>query len=138
MTNYRRLCAELVAAWDDLPWQYNRKGDIIGVKGLPPDDSAVERARVALAERPNRLSTGDVWEFSAEVLPKGKAKPVNKLLQWEVLLWHSFLEMRELQSLDGEHTIYVEEDAPCYNEEMRFIRSSETKTQKSNQPEHHD
>lgn len=50
MTDYKQLCAELVAAWDDLPWQYNWKGDLTGIDGYPPDDSAVERARAALAE----------------------------------------------------------------------------------------
>lgn len=50
MTDYKQLCAELVAAWDDLPWQYNWRGDLTGIDGYPPDDSAVERARAALAE----------------------------------------------------------------------------------------
>lgn len=51
MTDYKQLCAELVAAWDDLPWHYDWKGNLIGLAGdCHPDDSAFERARAALAE----------------------------------------------------------------------------------------
>ena len=50
MTDYKQLCAGLVQAWDDLPWQYDWKGNLTGLDGYPPDDSAVERARAALAE----------------------------------------------------------------------------------------
>lgn len=50
MINYKQLCAELVAAWDDLPWQYDWKGNLTGLDGYPPDDSAIERARAALTE----------------------------------------------------------------------------------------
>ena len=57
MTNpYRALCAELVAAWDDLPWEYDFKGNVTGLHGDLYDDSAVDRARTLLdqpaAERP--------------------------------------------------------------------------------------
>ena len=52
MTDYKQLCAELVAAWDDLPWHYDWKGNLIGLAdGCQLDDSAVERARAALAEQ---------------------------------------------------------------------------------------
>lgn len=50
MTDYKQLCAEMVDAWDALPWQYDYKGRLTGLDGYPPDDSAVERARAALAE----------------------------------------------------------------------------------------
>ena len=50
MTDYKQLCAELVAAWDELPWQYDWRGNLTGIDGYPSDDSAVERARTALAE----------------------------------------------------------------------------------------
>ena len=47
MTNpYRAMCAELVAAWDALPWEYDFLGNAIG----PRDDSAVDRARALLAQ----------------------------------------------------------------------------------------
>jgi hypothetical protein len=135
MTDYKQLCADLVAAWDDLPWHYDWKGNLIGLAdGCQLDDSAVERARTALAEpepstdRPDRLRVGDVWEFWTEVNIKGKTKPVDILLQWEVVGWHNGEYAWKLQSLDGEHKTYLMEFAPSY-EEMRFIRSNETKAQ---------
>ena len=45
-TDYRAMCAELVAAWDALPWEYDFLGNAIG----PRDDSAVDRARALLAQ----------------------------------------------------------------------------------------
>lgn len=71
-------------------------------------------------ERPNRLRAGDMWEFEMEVYVKGKQKPVDMLLQWEVIGWHNGQYAWELQSLDGEHKTYLMEFAPSY-EEMRFI-----------------
>ena len=51
MTDYKQLCADLIAAWDDLPWHYDWKGNLIGLAdGCQLDDIAVERARAALAE----------------------------------------------------------------------------------------
>ena len=51
MTNpYRAMCSELVAAWDDLPWEYDFKGNVTGIHGDLYDDSAVDRARALLAE----------------------------------------------------------------------------------------
>jgi hypothetical protein len=51
MTDYKQLCAELVKAWDDLPWHYDWKGNLIGLAdGCQLDDSAVQRARAALSE----------------------------------------------------------------------------------------
>lgn len=44
---FRAMCAELVAAWDALPWEYDWLGNAIG----PRDDSAVDRAR-ALLDQP--------------------------------------------------------------------------------------
>ena len=52
MTNpYRAMCAELVAAWDALPWEYDWLGNAIGAHGKLCDDSAVDRAR-ALLDQP--------------------------------------------------------------------------------------
>jgi hypothetical protein len=52
MTNpYRAMCAELVAAWDALPWAYDWLGNAIGAHGKLCDDSAVDRAR-ALLDQP--------------------------------------------------------------------------------------
>lgn len=123
MTNYKQLCAELVDAIDS---------------GVPTDrmhsSPLMLRARAALAEpeplteRPDRLRVGDVWEFWTEVNMKGKQKPVDKLLQWEVVGWHDGQYAWELQSLDGEHRTYLMEFAPSY-EEMRFVRSNEPKAQ---------
>ena len=50
-TDYRALCAELVAAWDALPWEYDWLGNAIGAHGDLCDDSAVDRAR-ALLDQP--------------------------------------------------------------------------------------
>jgi hypothetical protein len=51
MTNpYRAMCAELVAAWDALPWEYDWLGNAIGAHGKLCDDSAVDRARALLAQ----------------------------------------------------------------------------------------
>jgi hypothetical protein len=50
MTDFRALCAELVEAWDDLPWEYDFKGNITGLRGDLFDESAVDRARDALAQ----------------------------------------------------------------------------------------
>jgi hypothetical protein len=86
------------------------------------------RARAALvesepsAERPNRLRVGDIWEFWTEVRVKGKKKPVEKLMQWEVIGWHEGQYAWELLSLDGEHREYLMEFAPSY-EDMRFLGS---------------
>ena len=48
--DYRAMCAELVAAWDDLPWEYDFKGNVTGIHGDLCDDSAVDRARALLAQ----------------------------------------------------------------------------------------
>ena len=48
---YRALCAELVAAWDALPWEYDWLGNVTGIHGDLCDDSAVTRAR-ALLDQP--------------------------------------------------------------------------------------
>jgi hypothetical protein len=67
MTDFKQLCAELVAAWDDLPWQYNWRGDLTGIDGCPPDDSAVERARAALAEpEPEGPTDAELLELAEE------------------------------------------------------------------------
>ena len=52
MTDFRALCAELVEAWDDLPWEWESdfKGTVAGIHSDLYDDIAVARARAALAE----------------------------------------------------------------------------------------
>jgi len=47
---FRAMCAELVAAWDALPWEYDWLGNAIGAHGDLCDDSAVDRARALLAQ----------------------------------------------------------------------------------------
>ena len=62
MTNpYRAMCAELVAAWDDLPWEYDFKGNVTGIHGDLYDDSAVDRAR-ALLDQPEPVAEGPTDE----------------------------------------------------------------------------
>jgi hypothetical protein len=65
MTNdYRAMCAELVAAWDALPWEYDWLGNAIGAHGKLCDDSAVDRARALLAqpvaEEPRPIPQGEL------------------------------------------------------------------------------
>ena len=114
-TDFRALCAELLrelehATHDDY------------------QQALKDRARAALAEsepskeRPNRLRVGDMWEFWTEIHVKGKRKPVEKLLQWEVIGWHNGQYAWELLSLDEEHREYLMEFAPSY-EDMRFLGS---------------
>ena len=52
---YRAMCAELVAAWDDLPWEYDFKGNVTGIHGDLYDDSAVDLAR-ALLDQPEQVA----------------------------------------------------------------------------------
>ena len=65
MTDYKQLCADLIAAWDDLPWHYDWKGNLIGLAdGCQLDDIAVERARAALAEpEPEGPTDEDIMEL---------------------------------------------------------------------------
>ena len=122
MTDYKQLCAELLKAYEILLGE------------LRFDNRLAKRARAALAEpepsmeRPDRLRVGDIWEFWTEVNIKGKPKPVEILLQWEVVGWHNGEYAWELQSLDGKHKTYLMEFAPSY-EEMRFVRSNKPQAQ---------
>lgn len=70
MTDYKQLCAELVAAWDDLPWHYDWKGNLIGLAdGCQLDDSAVERARAVLAKpEPEGPTRGEAVAVYSEVM----------------------------------------------------------------------
>jgi hypothetical protein len=118
MADYKQLCVGILHAWDNSP----TPSDFIDTDGW----GFFEKIRAALTEpepsteRPNRLRVGDVWEFETEIHVKGKRKPINKLLQWEVMGWHNGQYAWELQSLDGEHKTYLMEFAPGY-EEMRFV-----------------
>ena len=122
MTDYKQLCADLLEAYEILLGE------------LRFDNRLAKRARAALAEpepsmeRPDRLRAGDVWEFWTEVNIKGKPKPVEILLQWEVVGWHNGEYAWELQSLDGKYKTYLMEFAPSY-EEMRFVRSNKPQAQ---------
>jgi hypothetical protein len=49
MTNWRELCAELLQAVDDLPWQYDWKGEPVGPLA-EIDEGPFERARALLAQ----------------------------------------------------------------------------------------
>jgi hypothetical protein len=68
MTNpYRAMCAELVAAWDALPWEYDWLGNAIGAHGKLCDDSAVDRARALLAQP---VAEGPSDEEIMELMPQ--------------------------------------------------------------------
>lgn len=132
MTDYKQLCSELLNRLQGL---YDELVDS-EMGWVPPEaQELMTRAHAALAEpepsteRPGRLRVGDVWEFWAEVHVKGKRKPVDKLLQWEVIGWHRGQYAWELQSLDGEHKAYLMEFAPSY-EEMRYIGPANSSTSK--------
>lgn len=49
-TDFRALCVELVEAWDDLPWEYDFKGNLTGLRGDLFDESVVDHARLVLAQ----------------------------------------------------------------------------------------
>ena len=55
---FRAMCAELVAAWDALPWEYDWLGNAIGAHGDLCDDSAVDRARALLAQPVAEVAEG--------------------------------------------------------------------------------
>jgi hypothetical protein len=71
-------------------------------------------------ERPDRLIAGDVWEFETEVMVKGKRKPQDVTLQCVVKGYHPGECAWQLQSLDGQHYVYLWEHAPQY-EDMTYI-----------------
>ena len=48
-TDFRALCAELLQAIDNLPWEYDWKGRPVG-PFADVDEGPFERARAALAE----------------------------------------------------------------------------------------
>lgn len=129
MTDYKQLCAELLAELKNAIRVIHAED---GTRHISSADPVITKARAALAEpklsmvRPDRLRVGDVWEFWTELHVNGKRKTVDKLLQWEVKGWNNWEYAWELQSLDGEHKTYLMEFAPCY-EEMRFVRSNEPK-----------
>jgi len=73
-------------------------------------------------KRPDRLVAGDVWQFSLDIVPKGKRRPVPTLLRWKVIGWHWGQYAWHLQSIDGEHDCYLLEFAPQY-ESMKYLGS---------------
>ena len=124
MTDYKQLCARMADELDH--YRQLLMDDRREVHALATEARAALAEPEPSTERPDRLRVGDVWEFWTEVNVKGKQKPVEILLQWEVVGWHNGEYAWELQSLDGEHKTYLMEFAPSY-EEMRFVRSSEPK-----------
>lgn len=80
-----------------------------------------ERSPVSVKEqRPDRLVVGDIWEFETDVKVKGKRKLQTVTLQYEVKGYHPGECAWQLQSLDGQHYVYLWEHAPQY-EEMTYI-----------------
>ena len=78
MTNdTRALCAELVAAWDDLPWEYDFKGNVTGIHGDLCDDSAVDRARALLAQPAAEEPTDDEIEEWADACPEAPLEEMD-------------------------------------------------------------
>ena len=71
-------------------------------------------------QRPDRLIISDIWEFETEVMVKGKRKPQTVTLQCVVKGYHPGECAWQLQSLDGQHYVYLWENAPQY-EEMTYI-----------------
>jgi hypothetical protein len=59
-TDFRALCAELLQAWDDLPWEYDWKGNPVGPLA-EIDDTPFEHARAALAQ-PATIAIADELE----------------------------------------------------------------------------
>ena len=67
--DFRALCAELVEAWDDLPWEYDFKGNVTGIHGDLFDESAVDRARAALSQpEPQEPSDAELLELMPETM----------------------------------------------------------------------
>lgn len=73
---------------------------------------------------PDRIRTGDIWEFEAEVLVKGSSKRKPMTLQWEVVGWHSGELSWQLKCLDDRvrspQYIYVLTHEPQYAEMTRI------------------
>jgi hypothetical protein len=91
------------------------------IKDIATEIEAEETASVSVKkQRPARLVAGDIWEFEMEVMVKGKRKPQDVTLQWVVKGYHPGECAWQLQSLDGQHYVYLWEHAPQY-EEMTYI-----------------
>lgn len=73
---------------------------------------------------PDRIRTGDIWEFEAEVLVKGSRKMKPMTFQWEVVGWHSGELSWQLKCLDDRvrspQYIYVLTHEPQYAEMTRI------------------
>jgi hypothetical protein len=67
MTDFRALCAELLEAIDDLPWQYDWKGNPVGPLA-EVDDAPFERASAALAQPEPQGPTDEEIEAAARVI----------------------------------------------------------------------
>lgn len=84
MTDFRALCAELVDAWDDLPWEYDFKGNITGIHGDLYDDSAIDRARAALAESDGPAVSGDREPASVATQASDQLYVLFASLEWKL------------------------------------------------------
>ncbi len=68
-TDWRALCAELLQAIDDLPWEYDWKGNPVGPLA-EIDDAPFERARAALAQpEPQGATDEELDEETATLIP---------------------------------------------------------------------
>jgi hypothetical protein len=95
--------------------------DHLKLLAIATEIEAEETASVSVKkQRPARLVVGDIWEFETEVRVKGKRKPQDVTLQWVVKGYHPGECAWQLQSLDGQHYVYLWEHAPQY-EEMTYI-----------------
>jgi len=76
------------------------------------------------APPPDRIRTGDVWEFETDVLVKGSRKMKPMTLQWEVVGWHHGELSWQLKCLDEKvlkpRYIYLLTHEPQYTEMTRI------------------
>lgn len=95
--------------------------DHLKLLAIAAEIEAEETASVSVKkQRPDRLIAGDIWEFEAEVKVKGKRKFQDVTLQCVVKGYHPGECAWQLQSLDGQHYVYLWEHSPQY-EEMTYI-----------------
>jgi hypothetical protein len=107
--------------WTDGRMLQYEKRDPVREKLLAIAAELEERSPISVKEqRPDRLVIGDIWEFETEVKVKGKRKLQAVTLQWVVKGYHPGECAWQLQSLDGQHYVYLWEHAPQY-EEMTYI-----------------
>jgi len=85
-TDFRALCAELLQAWDDLPWEYDWKGNPVGPLA-EIDDTPFEHARAALAQPEPEFTAEEVemiqapWSYLAPAQPEPVGPTDEELLR---------------------------------------------------------